>query len=74
MVLEKIKSIIAEQFDVDEESLAAETTFEELGADSLDIVELAMGIEEEFDLEIPEEKIDNIVTIEDLVRYIEKKL
>lgn len=70
----KVKSIVSEQLEVALESLTAETTFEEIDADSLDIVELVMVLEEEFDLEISDQEIENIKTIGDIVKYIESKL
>ena len=58
MVLEKVKVILAEQFDVDEDSLQNDTDLQDdLGADSLDVVDLLMSIEDEFDIEIPDEEI-----------------
>ena len=75
MVLEKVKAILAEQFDVEEDSITAETTIqEELGADSLDVVDLLMSIEDEFEIEVPDEEIENIKTVGHLVEYIEKKV
>ena len=72
MVLEKLKAILAEQFDVEEEKITAETDLQEdLGADSLDVVDLLMSIEDEFDIEIPDEEIENIKTVGALVSYIE---
>lgn len=72
MVLEKIKEIIASQFDVAEESITMDTTVaDDLGADSLDIVEVLMSIEDEFDVEIPDEAIEDIKSVGDLVNYIE---
>ena len=59
-VKEKVKSIIADQLEIDMDKLTMETTFEEIDADSLDIVELVMTLEEEFDLEISDEEIENI--------------
>lgn len=73
-ILDKVKKIISEQLEVDEDSLTAETTFEEIDADSLDIVELVMALEEEFDLEISDQEIENIKTVGDVVNYIESKL
>ena len=70
MVLEKVKAILAEQFDVEEDKITADTDLQEdLGADSLDVVDLLMSIEDEFEVEVPDEEIENIKT--DLV-YIEK--
>ena len=72
MVLEKVKNIFAEQFDVEEDSITAETNLQEdLGADSLDVVDLLMSIEDEFETEIPDEEVENIHTVGDLVSYIE---
>ena len=72
MVLEKIKVILAEQFDVEEDSIKPETDLQDdLGADSLDVVDLLMSIEDEFEIEIPDEEIENIRTVADLVNYIE---
>lgn len=73
MVLEKVKSILAEQFDVEEDKITAETDLQEdLGADSLDVVDLLMSIEDEFEVEVPDEEIENIKTVGSLVDYIEK--
>lgn len=72
MVLEKVKAILAEQFDIEEDTLTTETDLQEdLGADSLDVVDLLMSIEDEFEVEIPDEEIENIRTLGELVSYIE---
>lgn len=72
MVFEKVKSIVADQLDVEEENVTAEASItEDLGADSLDVVDLVMSIEEEFDIEIPDEAVENIKTVGDIVSYIE---
>ena len=72
MVLEKVKKILAEQFDVEEEKIAPYTSIiNDLGADSLDVVDLLMSIEDEFEVEVPDDEIENIKTVEDLVKYIE---
>lgn len=72
MVLEKVKAILSEQFDVEEDSITPDTSIaEDLGADSLDVVDLLMSIEDEFEIEIPDEEIDNIKTVGELVKYIE---
>ena len=72
MVFEKIREIIATQFDIPEENVTMETTVaDDLGADSLDIVEVLMSIEDEFDVEIPDEAIEEIKSVGDLVNYIE---
>ena len=72
MVLEKVKAILAEQFDVEEDKITADTDLlEDLGADSLDVVDLLMSIEDEFEVEVPDEEIENIKTVGSLVSYIE---
>ena len=70
-VEQKVKSIIAEQLGVGEDEIKAESSFiEDLGADSLDIVELVMAMEEEFEVEIPDEEAENIKTVGDAINYI----
>ncbi|HHV79756.1 MAG TPA: acyl carrier protein [Firmicutes bacterium] len=72
-VFEKVKSIIVEQLQVDEDSVVPEASFvDDLGADSLDIVELIMALEEEFDIEIPDEDAENITTVGEAVNYIKE--
>ena len=72
MVLEKVKAILAEQFDVEEDKITAETDLQEdLGADALDVVDLLMSIEDEFDIEVPDEEVENLKTVGALVSYIE---
>ena len=72
MVLEKVKAILAEQFDVEEDTITMETSVaEDLGAHSLDVVDLLMSIEDEFEIEIPDTEIENMKTVGDLVKYIE---
>jgi acyl carrier protein len=68
----KIKSMIVEQLGVEEEAVTLETTFEDLDADSLDIVELIMALEEEFELEISDEEVEKIKTVGDVVSYIDE--
>lgn len=71
MVFEKVKSIVADKLSVDEENITMESAFvEDLGADSLDIVELIMSLEDEFELEIPDEEAEGIITVGDVVEYI----
>ena len=71
---EKIKSIIAEQLGVKSEEVTAEASFiDDLGADSLDTVELIMALEEEFSIEIPDEDAEKMTTVGDVVKYIEEK-
>lgn len=73
-VEDKVKAIVSEQLEVSPDSLTTETTFEEIDADSLDIVELVMALEEEFDLEISDQEIEDIQTLGDIINYIEKKV
>ena len=71
-VFEKVKKILCDQLDLEEEQVTEEAeVIEDLGADSLDIVDLVMTLEEEFDTEIPDEDIENIKTVGDIVKYIE---
>lgn len=76
MILEKLKKLIAEQMSVDEDIINMDTHFEDdLGVDSLDIVELTMAMEEEFNLEeISEDDLAQVVTVGDLVRYLQQHL
>jgi acyl carrier protein len=70
---DKVKSIIVEQLGVDEEEVTMEASFtDDLGADSLDIVELVMAFEEEFGIEIPDEDAEKIATVKDAVHYIDQ--
>ncbi|AET70105.1 acyl carrier protein [Desulfosporosinus orientis DSM 765] len=69
-VFEKVKAIVVEQLGVDESTITPETSFEDLNADSLDIVELIMALEEAFDLDIPDEEAEKIRTVGDAVNYI----
>ncbi len=72
-IFEKVKDIIVSQLGVYEEQVTLEARFiDDLGADSLDIVELIMALEEEFDLEIPDEDAEGIRTVEDAVEYIKE--
>ncbi len=71
---EKVKNIIAEQLGVKPEEVTPEAKFiDDLGADSLDTVELVMALEEEFGIEIPDEEAEKLVTVGDALRYIETK-
>ena len=73
-VTEKVKSIIAEQLGVKQEEVKPEASFiDDLGADSLDTVELVMALEEEFGVEIPDEDAEKITTVGDAIKYIEEK-
>ena len=72
-IQEKVKAIICEQLDVEAETVVPEASFvDDLGADSLDQVELIMAMEEEFDVSIPDEDAEKIVTVKDAIEYIEK--
>ena len=73
MEFEKLKGIIAEVLNVDPEEITMDTTFtDDLGADSLDLFQIIMGLEEEFDIEIPAEATENITTVEEAVEMIKK--
>ena len=75
MEFEKLKKIIAEVLNVDDEEITTDTTFvDDLGADSLDIFQIIMGLEEEFDIEIPNEEAEKIVTVGDAVEQIKNAL
>ena len=73
MEFEKLKKVIAEVLSVDPDEITMETTFaDDLGADSLDVFQIIMGLEEEFDIEIANEEAENIVTVADAVEQIKK--
>ena len=72
MVFEKVRAILCEQLDAEESAVTMESDVaEDLGADSIDIVDLVMSLEDEFELEIPDEEASNIKTVGDIVNYIE---
>ncbi|MGL4336286.1 MAG: acyl carrier protein [Turicibacter sp.] len=71
MVFDRVKEIIVDELGVDAEAVTIESTLEDLGADSLDAVELIMALEEEYDLEISEEDAKNFKTVKSIVAYIE---
>lgn len=74
MEFEKLKQIIAEVLNVDADEITMDTTFvDDLGADSLDIFQIIMGIEEDFDIEIDNEEAEKITTVQDAVDQIQKK-
>ncbi|MBE6738792.1 MAG: acyl carrier protein [Ruminococcaceae bacterium] len=72
MILERLKEIVAEQLEIDAETITAETRLnEDLNADSLDVVEMLMSLEDEFGVDIPDEEIEKMKTIGDVVEFIE---
>ncbi|MFP4015614.1 MAG: acyl carrier protein [Halanaerobiales bacterium] len=74
-VYQKVVDIIKDELDVDADEITPEASFiDDLGADSLDVVELVMAFEEEFDIEIPDEDAENIQTVQNAVDYIEENL
>ena len=71
---EKVKKIIAEQLGIDESEIKEDSSFiDDLGADSLDTVELIMALEEEYDIEIPDEEAEKLQTVGDVLKYIDSK-
>lgn len=74
MVFEKVKETLCEQLDVEEDKVTLEASIiEDLGADSLDVVDLIMSLEEEFEIEIPDEDVEHMKTVGDIVNYVEEK-
>ena len=72
MIFDKVKEILMDQLDVEEEKVTMEASIvDDLGADSLDLVDMVMSLEEEFDVEIPDYQVENIKTVGDIVKYIE---
>lgn len=75
MIFDKVKEILIDQLDCEEEKVTMEASIsDDLGADSLDIVDLVMSLEEEFDVEIPDDQVENIKTVGDIVKYVEDKV
>jgi len=71
---DRVKKVVVEQLDVAEDEVTPQASFvDDLGADSLDVVELVMGLEEEFDIEIPDEDAEKITTVQEAVSYIDEK-
>ena len=74
-IFEQVKKILCDQLDLEEEQVTEDSeVIDDLGADSLDIVDLVMTLEEEFDTEIPDEDIENLKTVGDIVKYIEDRV
>lgn len=75
MVFDKVKDIIVDQLDVDENDVKmGASIIDDLGADSLDVVDLVMSLEEEFDIEIPDDQVENVKTVGDIVKFIEENV
>ena len=75
MIFETVRELLAHQLEVDPESIGPDTDiFDDLGADSLDVVDMLMSLEDEFDVEIPDEEIERIRTVGELVAYIEENM
>ena len=73
MIFEKVAAILAEQLDAEEDAITLDTSLvDDLGADSLDVVDLVMTLEDEFDKEIPDEDITEVRTVGDVVKYLEE--
>lgn len=73
-IFDKVKAIIVDQLGVEEEEVTPESSFiEDLGADSLDIVELIMALEEEFEIEVPDEDAEKLMTVENAIDYIKER-
>lgn len=74
-VLEQVKEVIVEQLGVEEDAITLEASFkDDLGADSLDLFELVMALEEKYEIEIPSEELESLLTVGEVVNYIENKL
>lgn len=74
MILEKVTEILVDQLDIDEDKVNTDASItDDLGADSLDVVDLIMSLEEEFNIEIPDDEVENIKTVGDIVKYIEDR-
>lgn len=75
MVFEKIKAILVDQLDADEDTVTMGSLIaDDLGADSLDVADIVMSLEEEFDIEVPDEQVINMKTVGDIVKYIEENV
>lgn len=74
-IFEKVRSVVAEKLNLEEETIAPESAIlEDLGADSLDVVDLVMALEEEFDIQVPDEDMENLTTVGDIVNYVVQRL
>ncbi len=74
MIFEKIAALLSEQLGVDAESITMDTSLEELGADSLDVVDLVSTMEDEFDVQLADEDLSNMTTVGDFVRFLQAEL
>lgn len=74
MVFEKVQKILSDQFEVEEDTITLDSKLEEdFGADSLDSIDLIMSIEDEFEIDVPDDIVENMKTVSDIVDYIENK-
>ncbi|MBP1573939.1 MAG: acyl carrier protein [Oscillospiraceae bacterium] len=75
MTIDTVKNIIAEQLDLDADDITMQSSImEDLGADSLDVVEILIAFEDEFDVKLPEEEVEKLKTVGDIVKYIEDRM
>lgn len=75
MVLEKIKAILSEQLDIDENNINADSLIvEDLGADSLDAIDIVMSVEEEFGIEVPDEIVEKMESVNDIITFVENNI
>ncbi|MBO5934545.1 MAG: acyl carrier protein [Clostridia bacterium] len=73
MEFEKIRAMICEQYEIDKDEVTPETVLEDLNFDSLDMIEIAMDIEDEFNVEVPDEALEKFITIGDIVEFLENR-
>ncbi|MCH5320124.1 MAG: acyl carrier protein [Eubacterium sp.] len=75
MVFEKIKAILSEQLDIDEENITADSLIvEDLGADSLDAIDIVMSVEDEFGIEVPDEIVEKMESVGDIITFVENNI
>ncbi|HBN38394.1 MAG TPA: acyl carrier protein [Ruminococcaceae bacterium] len=75
MVLEKIKAILSEQLDIDENNINADSLIvEDLGADSLDAIDIVMSVEDEFGIEVPDEIVEKMESVNDIITFVENNI